>query len=80
MCKSYRQPAYDERCSIKALKSRGISLREIADQLGRSLATISLEIARNSDRRGYRHRQGQEKAAARHGEASGVPRKQWHSV
>ena len=41
MCKSYRQLACDERCPIKALKSRGISLREIADQLDRSPATIS---------------------------------------
>ncbi len=46
MCKSYRQLACDERCPIKALKSRGISLREIADQLDRSPATISREIAR----------------------------------
>ena len=36
MCKGYCQLAYDERCPIKALKSRGISLREIADQLDRS--------------------------------------------
>ncbi len=84
MCKSYRQLACDERCPIKALKSRGISLREIADQLDRSPATISREIASNSGWCGYRHRQAQERASARRREASGVPRKLtdawWHRI
>ena len=75
MCKSCRQLACDERCQIQVLMSRGLSIREIAGELGRSPATISREIARNRGGRGYRHRQAQARASARRREASGVPRK-----
>ena len=43
MCKSCRQLACDERCQIKVLMSGGLSIREIAGELGRSPATISRE-------------------------------------
>ncbi|MCY4149279.1 MAG: helix-turn-helix domain-containing protein [Gammaproteobacteria bacterium] len=59
MCKSCRQLSCDERCQIKALMSRGDSIRKIVDQLGRSPATISREIAHNRGDRGYRHRRAQ---------------------
>ena len=75
MSNDYRQLAHDERCQIKALLSRGDSLRTIARQLNRSPSTISREIARNSGQRGYRHRQAQDKAESRRREASSVPRK-----
>ena len=76
MCKSCRQLACDERCQIKALMSRGDSIREIARELGRSPATISREIARHRGEGGCRHhRQAQDRACARRSRASGVPRK-----
>ncbi|MCY4226206.1 MAG: IS30 family transposase [Gammaproteobacteria bacterium] len=67
MCKSCRQLACDERCQIKVLMSGGLSIREIARELGRSPATISRGIAR--------HRQAQDRGCARRSRASGVPRK-----
>ena len=67
MCKSCRQLACDERCQIKALSD---SVRKIADQLGRSPATISHEAARNRGRCGYRHNQAQTRTSARRHEAS----------
>jgi len=75
MRKSCRQLACDERCQINVLLSGGLSIREIARELGRSPATISREIARNRGERGYRHRQAQDRACARRSRASGVLRK-----
>jgi len=75
MPKSCRQLACDERCQIKALMSRDISMREIARCLGRTPATISREIARNRGGRGYHHRKAQDKSCAHRREASSVPHK-----
>lgn len=43
-----------ERYQIEALKREGFSQTEIARSLGRSPSTISRELARNSDAKGYR--------------------------
>jgi len=62
MRKSCRELACDERCQIKVLLSGGLSIREIARELGRSPATISREIARNRGECGCRHQQAQDRA------------------
>jgi len=84
MSRNYHHLAHDERCHIRVLMSRGVSMREIARDLGRSPATISREVARNRGGRGYRHRQAQDRATQRRREASGVPRKmtpdRWQAV
>jgi len=43
-----------ERESIGLLVAEGVSMRRIADQLGRSVSTVSREIARNGGRQRYR--------------------------
>ena len=46
----YSQLGLDERIAIGHLYKDGLSLRKIADRLGRSVATVSRELARNSKR------------------------------
>ena len=48
MGKQYNQLSVDERCEIFRLHAGGASLRGIGRQLGRSAATVSREIRRNS--------------------------------
>ncbi len=76
MHKCYHQLAYDERCQIRVLLSKGFSMRSIAGDLGRSPATISRELARNRGERSYRHGQAQAMSSARGSEASGVHREE----
>ena len=66
---------YEDRCQISALKSRGVSQKEIAEQLGFSPSTICRELKRNQGERGYRHKQAQEKTTQRREEASGNKKK-----
>ena len=73
MPKSYCHLTYEERCQIEALKKSGLSVVLIAEQLGRHRATIYREINRNSGKRGYRHKQAQEKTKTRRRAASSVP-------
>ena len=73
MPKSYCHLSYEERCQIEALKKCGLSVALVAEQLGRSRATIYREINRNSGKRGYRHKQAQEKTKIRRRAASSVP-------
>ena len=73
MPKSYCHLTYEERCQIEALKKSGLSVVLIVEQLGRHRATIYREINRNSGKRGYRHKQVQEKAKTRRRAASSVP-------
>jgi IS30 family transposase len=54
-----------ERDEIFRLLKGGISRREIAKQLGRSVSTVSREIARNSEYLGYLPDTAQRKAAGR---------------
>ena len=72
MPRSYRHLTYEERCQIEALKKSGLSIGLIAEQLGRDRTTIYREIRRNSGKRGYRHKQAQEKTKARRRAASSV--------
>ena len=48
MGKNYRQLGLDERIEINRLHLNGLSLRRIADFLGRASSTISRELRRNS--------------------------------
>ena len=47
MPKPYKHLTHDERDLLSVLKSKGKSIREIAQELGRSPATISRELKRN---------------------------------
>ena len=60
---------YEQRCQLSALNKRGCSQREIAEIIGVSQSTVSREQARNKGKRGYRHKQAQEKAKRRRQEA-----------
>lgn len=63
---NYKQLTYEQRCQIEVLKKSGMSQQAIADTVGTSQSTISRELKRNTGQRGYRHRQAQGKAEARH--------------
>jgi len=65
MTRQYQQLTYAQRCQIYALKKRGDSQRKIAAALEVNQSTISRELSRNSGKRGYRHKQAQEKADRR---------------
>ena len=71
--KRYGNLTYEERCQIEALKKSGLSIGLIAEQLGRGRTSIYREIRRNSGKRGYRHKQAQEKTTARRRAVSSVP-------
>jgi IS30 family transposase len=57
MTKTYQQRTYEQRCQISALKKRGSSQREIAEIIGTSQSTVSRELASNTGKKGYRHKQ-----------------------
>lgn len=71
----YKLVSKEERHTIYHLRKRGLSKRQIAKQLGRSPSTITREINRNSGKKGYRHKQAQNKAVERRKAASSGPRK-----
>jgi IS30 family transposase len=75
MQSGYSHVTRDIRCQIYALKSTGISLRNIAKQLGKNVSTISREIARNTGQRGYRFNQADNAAIERRSQASKTPKK-----
>ena len=66
----YQQLAYEQRCQITVLKKRGCSQQEIADSVGVSQSTVSRELTRNTGKRGYRHKQAQERSEHRRKAAS----------
>lgn len=66
----YQQLAYEQRCQISVLKKRGCSQQEIADSVGVNQSTVSRELARNTGKRGYRHKQAQERSEQRRKETS----------
>ncbi len=66
---SCSQLTENERYQIDAFIKAGFTQKEIADQLGRSPSTISRELKRNSDRRGYRPAQAQRLSSSRRVEA-----------
>lgn len=69
MTETYQQLTYEQRCQISALKKRNCSQREIAETVGTSQPTVSRELARNTGKKGYRHKQAQEKSDRRRAEA-----------
>ena len=75
MTQCYRHLQYDERCQIRALHKQGVSISEIARQLGRHKSTVSRELRRNAGKAGYRHKQAQRKSEQRRRLASSGPRK-----
>lgn len=59
MTKAYQQLTYEQRCQISALMKRGCTQRDIATIIGTSQPTVSRELARNTGKKGYRHKQAQ---------------------
>ena len=51
---AYKQLTDEQRYQIEALKDAGFRQTEITEKLGKSPSTISRELRRNSDRKGYR--------------------------
>ena len=62
---SSRYLSQDERIEIADLRHAGLSIRQIADQLGRSPSTISRELRRNATASGYRPFEAHRRATAR---------------
>ena len=62
----YTQLASEERHYIAMGLKKGDSIRQIARDIDRSHTTISREITRNTGNRGYRYKQAQNRATARH--------------
>lgn len=65
MPKGYHHLTQEQRCQIYALLQRGLSNREMAEQLKVDSRTIDREISRNKGMRGYRYKQAQNKATKR---------------
>lgn len=63
---TYRQLTREQRYQIYALKKAGHNRTETAAIIGVHKSTVSRELARNSGQRGYRPKQAQEVATARH--------------
>ncbi|MCA1605491.1 MAG: IS30 family transposase [Acidobacteria bacterium] len=63
---SYTQLTREQRYQIYALMKAGQNQTQIASIIGCHKTTISREVRRNRGQRGYRPKQAQEKAAARH--------------
>lgn len=63
---SYKHLSLEERYYIEIEKKSGKSINKIAYSLGRSQATISRELSRNTGKRGYRHKQATRLAQERH--------------
>jgi len=62
---TYKRVTQEERRNIYRWRQEGHSLSEIGRRLGRAASSISLEIARNEGRRGYRPKQAHWKAQER---------------
>jgi len=73
MPKHYNHLTREQRCQIWALKTTGLSQRQIALGLGVSPSTISRELKRNQGRKGYRFQQADTLATERRHAASAQP-------
>jgi transposase, IS30 family len=62
---SVRYLSQDERIEIADLRHAGLSIRQIADQLGRAPSTVSRELRRNATAGGYRPFEAHRYATAR---------------
>lgn len=65
MPQGYHHLDQDQRCQLYTLKERGDSFAEIAQVLGMHRSSVYRELRRNKGRRGYRHKQADEKAQQR---------------
>ena len=63
---SYRQLTLKERYHISALRQQGMKQKEIAESVGVSPSTISRELRRNGDAKGYDAERAQMKVFLRH--------------
>src|SRR5262245_41578605 len=63
---SARYLSQDDRIEIADLRHAGLSIRQIAGQLGRAPSTLSRELRRNATARGYRPFEAHRRATARH--------------
>lgn len=63
---SYKHLSLEERHYIEIEQKLGTSMNKIASVLGRAQSTLSRELGRNTGQRGYRHRQADQRAQARH--------------
>ena len=63
---AYTHLSLEERHYIEVQLKGGVSQNKIAKALGRSQATLSRELGRNTGQRGYRHKQAHGKAEERH--------------
>lgn len=63
---SYKHLSLEERYYIELSLKNGVTLSQIAKDLGRSQGTISRELVRNRGKRGYRHEQANRMAHERH--------------
>ena len=63
---SYRQLTLKERYHISTLYKQGVTQKEIAREVGVSPSTISRELRRNGDEKGYDAEQAQMKTFLRH--------------
>jgi len=59
MGQKYSQLTQQERYGLELMRKQGQTLRDIAKVMGRSHATLSRELQRNTGQRGYRHYQAQ---------------------
>lgn len=62
---SSRYLSQNERIEIADLRHAGLSIRKIAEELGRAASTVSRELARNGRKGGYRPFEAHRKATAR---------------
>lgn len=63
--RNYTQLNQENRCEIYGHRKAHKSMREIAQEIGKSPSTISRELRRNKGDRGYRPQQAQERAVDR---------------
>lgn len=63
--KTYKQLTCEQRYTINRLLKRNYSQTDIAELIGVHKSTLSRELQRNSGKRGYRHKQAQQKALGR---------------
>lgn len=80
---AYHHLTQEERYQIYAFRKANFSIRQTAEQLGRDPSTISRELHRNINRRGYRPKMAHHLASARARQArcrARIKPHQWHGI